>query len=184
MGATRRLDDYDANNGWQGLFIVAGVGVLIIGLGVAVQLLQLAVSIWQRKTRIDTTGDPWNGRTLEWSIPSPAPFYNFAVTPIVTERDQFWAQKQAVLAGHTPKQPDYQDIQLPKNSGMGIVIAGFSFLVGFGLIWHIWWLALVGIIALVVSVGIRTSNDDIEYTVTAEELRKLDAIHRHKELRV
>lgn len=180
MGATRRLDHYDADNGWQGLFIVAGVGVLIIALGVAVQLLQLAVSIWQRKKNIDTTGDPWNGRTLEWSVPSPAPFYNFAVTPIVTERDQFWAQKQAIATGHTPERPQYQDIRLPKNSGMGLLIAGFGFLVAFGLIWHIWWLAIVGIVGVVISVGVRTSNDDTEYTVTAEELRKLDHAYRQK----
>jgi cytochrome o ubiquinol oxidase subunit 1 len=179
MGATRRLDHYDGP-GWQALFIVAGVGVLIIALGVGLQLLQLAVSIWQRKKNL-VSNDPWNGRTLEWSVPSPAPFYNFAVLPVVSERDQFWETKQQITAGNVPKKPEYKDIRLPKNSGMGPIIAFFAFLIGFGLIWHIWWLAIIGIVGVIVSIIIRTSNDDTEYTLTAAELKRLDAASRKKE---
>ncbi|MEP6710518.1 MAG: cbb3-type cytochrome c oxidase subunit I, partial [Candidatus Saccharibacteria bacterium] len=174
MGATRRLDHYDASTGWQPLFIVAGVGVVIIGIGVALQLLQLVVSIMERKKNVDTTGDPWNGRTLEWSIPSPAPFYNFAISPVVTERDQWWATKQALSAGKHKAKPHYVDIELPKNSGLGIIIAGFAFLVGFGLIWHIWWLALLGLLGAITTVIIRTSNDETEYTLSAREVEMLD----------
>ena len=171
MGAARRLDHYDASTGWQGLFIVAGVGVMIIGLAIAVQLLQLGWSIWNRKKNLDTTGDPWNGRTLEWSVPSPAPFYNFAVTPSVTTRDAWWEEKQARRRGHMLKAPDYKDIELPKNSGLGVMIAAMALAVGFGLIWHIWWLAIVGLVA---------TNDDIEYVVTAKELEQLDAVRHRK----
>ena len=180
MGAARRLDHYDASTGWQGLFIVAGVGVMIIGLAIAVQLLQLGWSIWNRKKNLDTTGDPWNGRTLEWSVPSPAPFYNFAVTPSVTTRDAWWEEKQARRRGHMPKAPVYKDIELPKNSGLGVMIAAMALAVGFGLIWHIWWLAIVGLVAAIVLVIIRTTNDEIEYVVTAKELEQLDAVRHQK----
>ena len=180
MGAARRLDHYDASTGWQGLFIVAGVGVMIIGLAIAVQLLQLGWSIWNRKKNLDTTGDPWNGRTLEWSVPSPAPFYNFAVTPSVTTRDAWWEEKQARRRGHMLKAPDYKVIELPKNSGLGVMIAAMALAVGFGLIWHIWWLAIVGLVAAIVLVIIRTTNDDIEYVVTAKELEQLDAVRHQK----
>ena len=180
MGAARRLDHYDASTGWQGLFIVAGVGVMIIGLAIAVQLLQLGWSIWNRKKNLDTTGDPWNGRTLEWSVPSPAPFYNFAVTPSVTTRDAWGEEKQARRRGHMLKAPDYKDIELPKTSGLGVMIAAMALAVGFGLIWHIWWLAIVGLVAAIVLVIIRTTNDDIEYVVTAKELEQLDAVRHQK----
>lgn len=171
MGATRRLDHYDPSMGWQWLFGVAGVGVLIILMGVGFQASQLIYSVWKRKENRDTTGDPWNGRTLEWSVPSPAPSYNFAATPIVTERDAWWVQKQtkkkAVRA--------YEDVHLPKNTGMGIIIAAFSFITGFAIIWHIWWLAAVGIILVIGSIIMRASDEDTEYTLTAGHLKELDA---------
>lgn len=170
MGATRRLDHYDASQGWQQLFIVAAVGVVLICVGVGFQLLQLGVSIWQRDERRDLTGDPWNGRTLEWSVPSPAPFYNFAVLPVVKERDDFWASKQA---GHIPA-PHYEDITLPKNSGAGIAIAAFAFLVGFGMVWHIYWLAVVAVVGVMVTIVLRSMNDDTEYTITARQVEKLE----------
>lgn len=178
MGATRRLDHYDASTGWQPLFIVAGIGVAIIAFGIFLQLLQLAVSIWQRKSNLDTTGDPWNGRTLEWSVPSPAPFYNFAISPVVTSRDPFWEQKEAVKRGEKPEKLRYEAIELPKNTGVGVIIAGFAFLFGFAVIWHIWWLAAVGVIGVIVTVIIRTSNDDTEYTISADEIEKLDRLAR------
>lgn len=181
MGATRRLDHYDASTGWKGLFIVAGVGVVIICVGVGLQLLQLIVSIVQRKKNRDLTGDPWNGRTLEWSVPSPAPFYNFAVIPTVTSRDPFWEEKEARQHGEEPQQPIYENIQLPKNSGFGIIIAAFAFLVGYGLIWHMWWLAVVGLMGVVVCVIIRTSNDDTEYTITSKQLKDFEDSYKTKE---
>ncbi|MDB5171053.1 MAG: cyoB [Candidatus Saccharibacteria bacterium] len=175
MGATRRLDHYDKSLGWQGLFAVAGVGVLIILLGIGFQILQFVVSIWQRNKNLDSTGDPWNGRTLEWSTVSPAPFYNFAVTPHVTDRDQFWADKQAKT---TAAKPHYEDIGMPKNTGMGIVIAGFAFIFGFAVIWHIIWLIPLALFGIIASVIIRSTDDETEYTITAAELAKLDSAHK------
>lgn len=177
MGATRRLDHYDPSMGWQGLFIVAGVGVMVILLGVGLQLLQLAVSIYQRKQNMDVSGDPWNGRTLEWSIPSPAPFYNFAVTPTVSSRDPFWAAKNHKTG---LPQGEYQDIHMPKNTPMGLIIAGFTFAFGFAIVWHIWWLAGLGLIGVITSLIIRLSDEDTEYVITAAEIKQLDQQARAK----
>jgi len=172
MGATRRLDHYDASLGWQGLFVVAGVGALVISAGIGFQLLQFIVSFRQRKQNLDTTGDPWNGRTLEWSTASPVPFYNFAITPVVSDRDAFWAAKQA---NQKPDQPRYTDIHLPKNTPMGMYIAGFSFLFGFAVIWHIWWLVPVALLGIMACVIIRVSDDDTSYYLPAAEVANIEA---------
>lgn len=174
MGAVRRLDSYD-DPSWQPLFIISGIGVMIVMLGVALTVLQFIVSgwlYWKKKAQIDTTGDPWNGRTLEWSIPSPAPFYNFAITPQVSRRDEWWYQKQDGVK--PPKREDYKDIELPKNTPIGVWIAVAAGLVGFGFIWHIWWLVFVAITVAIAFIVRRTLDDDTEYTVTAAELYRLD----------
>ena len=176
MGATRRLDHYDASLGWQWLFGVAGVGVLIILAGIGFQVLQLAYSIWKRNDNRDLTGDPWNGRTLEWSIPSPAPGYNFAIIPTVTERDPFWATKEAA----TTVKPVYQDITMPKNTGAGIIIAGFALAFGFGMVWHIWWLVIIGFIGAIATIIIRASNYETEYVIPAAEVARLDKLSRQR----
>jgi cytochrome o ubiquinol oxidase subunit I len=180
MGATRRLDHYDASMGWQQLFIVAAVGVLVIGLGVFFQVLQFAYSIWKRKENMDLTGDPWNGRTLEWSTASPAPFYNFAVLPEVNERDAFWEMKQTKTGQldnplYKDVQPVYTDIHMPKNTPFGMYISGFALLFSFAVIWHIWWLVAVGFVGAVVSTIIRLCDDDTEYIVPAAEVARVEA---------
>jgi cytochrome o ubiquinol oxidase subunit 1 len=173
MGATRRLDHYDPSMGWQGLFIVAAAGVGIVMLGIGFQLLQIIVSIKQRKANV-AGADPWDGRTLEWSTASPAPVYNFATTPAVQERDPFWVAKQSGLA---PK-PEYDDIVLPKNSPLGLVIAGFAFLGGFAVIWHIWWLAGLGLIGIITCAFIRATNDETEYVIPAAEVERIEQSNR------
>ncbi len=170
MGATRRLDHYDASLGWQPLFIVAGFGVMLVILGVGFQILQYIVSIKQRKDNLDISGDPWGGRTLEWSTVSPAPFYNFAVLPEVTSRDQFWLDKKT--KSKTP--PEYEDIMIPKGSALSILIAAGAFLIGFGFIWHIWWLAGLGLSGIILCIIIRTSSGEHEYKLTASRLEKLE----------
>ena len=173
MGATRRLDTYDASLGWQGLFIVAGVGIVVILIGVGFQVLQLVVSYFMRRITRDTTGDPWDGRTLEWSTSSPAPIYNFAIIPEVTDRDAFWAAKQG---GAAPKAKQrYTAIELPKNSGAGIIIALLAFVTGFAIIWHIWWLAVLGTIAIITALILRLTNEQTEYTVSAAEVARTEA---------
>lgn len=176
MGATRRLDHYDTSLGWQPLFIVAGVGVMIIALGVGFQLLQYGLSIWKRKEYRDVTGDPWDGRTLEWSVPSPAPFYNFAITPVVTSRDPFWESKQNKVPA---KKLKYEDIVMPKNTGVGLFIAFFAGSFAFAAIWHIAWLALIGLVGVILCVIVRVSSDDHEYVITAKEIARLDQAARN-----
>ncbi|HUB93330.1 MAG TPA: cbb3-type cytochrome c oxidase subunit I [Verrucomicrobiae bacterium] len=176
MGATRRLDHYSASLGWQPLFIVAGFGVVLIGLGVFAQVVMLAVSIWRRDYNHDLTGDPWNGRTLEWSIPSPAPFYSFTKQPVVSMRDQFWADKQSKRHG----KKEYEDIVLPKNSGLSVVIGASAFVFGFTIVWHMFWATPLALIAIIVTLIVRSMNDDPEYVLTAREVERLDRERAHK----
>jgi cytochrome o ubiquinol oxidase subunit 1 len=171
MGATRRLDHYDASMGWQGLFIVAAIGAATIFAGVGFQILQLVYSIWKRDENRDTTGDPWNGRTLEWSTTSPAPEYNFAVIPEVTGRDAFWTAKHK----RTHAEPEYEDIYLPNNSGFPLIIAALAFTGGFAVVWHIWWLAIVGVLGVILSVTIRATSGEHEHRITAARVAKMEA---------
>jgi cytochrome o ubiquinol oxidase subunit 1 len=167
MGATRRLDHYDPSLGWQGLFIVAGVGVLIICLGVAFQVLQVIVSVIKRKeNRVGE--DPWDGRTLEWSTATPPAEYNYAVIPTVSRRDEFWEMKKK----KRPADVGYTDIWMPKNSSTGIVIGMFALMFGVAVVWHIVWLAVVGLVGIVVVLIIKLTSDDTEYKMTAAEVAK------------
>ncbi len=172
MGAARRLDHYDASLGWQWLFIVAGVGVAIIMLGIFFQLLQLGYSIWKRKDLV-AGSDPWDGRTLEWSTPTPIPEYNFASLTPVSTRDAFWTMKHA-----THKRADHgiEPIHVPKNRSVGILIGLTSFLIGFGVIWHIWWLAIVGLVASIVIAVRSASVDDAatERVISVAEIKKTE----------
>ncbi len=169
MGATRRLDHYDKSTGWQPLFILMLVGGIVIAVGVVLQLAQILATFMQKKRLRDTTGDPWDGRSLEWSVASPPPFYNFTVIPAVATRDVYFDMKQRGL----PK-PTYEDIHIPKNTAAGIYIAGFAFLVGFAFVWEIVWLAVVGIIGIITVFVIRGFKEDSEYTLTAAEVQKLE----------
>ena len=173
MGATRRLDHYDASLGWQWLFIVAAFGLLMILAGVATQILQLAYSIYRRKQLVDTTGgDPWDGRTLEWATASPPPHYNFAVIPEASGIDSFWTQKQSKKKA---KKLKLEPIVMPKNTGAGIIIAGFSFIMSFALIWHIWWLAIIGFVGAIITLITHLTNDDHEYIISPLELKREEA---------
>jgi len=176
MGATRRLDHYDASTGWQPLFIMSFIGGLIIMVGVALQVVQIIASVIQKRQLRDTTGDPWDGRTLEWATASPPPFYNFAVIPEVTTRDAYFEIKQN---GGLPK-PKYEDIRMPRNTAAGIYVAAFAFIASFAFVWHINWLAIAGIVGVILCLIIRTFNEDTEYTITAAEVEKLEERRQKK----
>jgi cytochrome o ubiquinol oxidase subunit 1 len=162
MGATRRLSEVDP--AWHGLLIVAAIGACIIATGVFLQALQLVVSIKRRHAHRDQTGDPWNGRTLEWSTSSPPPFYNFAVIPEVHGRDAWWMKKKEGI--HAPAVSEPIRFEMPHNTAVGFLIAGSAFVFGFAMVWHIWWLAALGAAGIVALLIIRSFDDDIEYTVT------------------
>jgi cytochrome o ubiquinol oxidase subunit 1 len=176
MGATRRVDHYSADLGWQPLFIVAAIGAIIIALGIFLQVVQMVVSIRNRHHNRDVTGDPWGGRTLEWSTQSPPPSYNFAVLPRVHARDAYWHMRQSGIEHET----HYEDIMSPKNSGIGAAIALCAFLVGFAVIWHIWWLAALGVVGALASIIVRTFTEGTEYVIPSSVVRAQEAAaHAH-----
>ncbi|MDX2164376.1 MAG: cytochrome o ubiquinol oxidase subunit I [Gammaproteobacteria bacterium] len=170
MGATRRLYHYN-NVAWHPYFVVAAVGVSIIALGIVFQVLQLIVSYKNRLKYRDNTGDPWDGRTLEWAIASPAPFYNFAFIPEVDSRDAYWEMKQR---GLHPEKRAYEDIHMPKNTGVGFLIALFGGLFCFGMVWHIYWMIGLGLFGIIATAIARTFNHDIDYYVPAAEVERIE----------
>ena len=173
MGATRRMDHYNVA-AWHPLFIIAAVGAGIIALGIATQVLQLVVTYMQREKLRDTTGDPWNGRTLEWSLPSPAPAYNFARIPIVRERDAYWDMKKR---GVDLKGATFVPIHMPRNKATGFIMAGCLFVTGFALVWQIWWLVIAGFAATVATLIRHAFDDDRDYHIGADEVRKSEALY-------
>jgi cytochrome o ubiquinol oxidase subunit I len=179
MGATRRMDHYD-NPAWHPLFVVAAIGAAIIFAGIMLQLAQVVVSVAQREHARDLTGDPWGGRTLEWATSSPPPAYNFARIPVVRDRDAFWDMKQR---GVDMKAAVYRPIHMPRNTGTGFVMAVFLGLAGFAMIWHIWWLAIGGAAAAIVALIRYAFDDDREYYVEAEEVRRTETLRGRAQLR-
>lgn len=175
MGATRRLNHYDASTGWQPFFVISLIGSLIICLGVALQVIQIIASFIQKRRLADTTGDPWDGRNLEWSTASPPPSYNFAVIPEVKSRDAFWDMKRLGLS-----KPRYEDIHMPKNTATGIYISLLAFLGGFGFVWEMNWLAVASIIGVIIVLIARTFNDHLEYTIPAAEVEKMEEAQAEK----
>jgi len=166
MGVPRRLNYFEVE-GWQPLFIIAAVGFLLIACGVGFQIAQLFVSIKKRDQNRDTTGDPWNGRSLVWATNSPPPFYNFAVLPKVKERDPFWAMKQ----NPTGEKEPFREFEMPRNSPYGVYIGILSFLFGFGMIWHMFWLAALSLAGIIACIIFRLYNEDTEFTVTRSEVQ-------------
>ncbi|MFZ2007282.1 MAG: cytochrome o ubiquinol oxidase subunit I [Stellaceae bacterium] len=171
MGMPRRLQ-HIPDPSWQPLLLVAELGALVILAGILCQVAQLYVSIRTREQRCDTTGDPWNARTLEWATPSPPPPYNFAVMPEVEMLDAFWEMKQT---GQIAAPRSYEAIEVPRNSATGFITAFFATMTGFAAIWHIWWIAIPGIIAIVVTAGTFGWSDEREAEISADELARQEA---------
>lgn len=172
MGMTRRLAHYPAGLGWHPLLLVAASGVVVIAAGVVCQILQFYVGYKNREVNRDLTGDAWGtGRTLEWSIPSPAPFYNFAVTPVVHGLDAFWDMKEKnQMNPNTQLQSHYADIHMPRNTATGFIIAMCSGIFGFGIVWDIYWMVGLGLIGIFTTVISRTFNSNIDYYLKSDEV--------------
>ena len=171
MGMTRRLSSFDVPE-WRPFLMLELVGVALILIGVCTQAAQLVVSYRNREKLRDVTGDPWNGRTLEWSTSSPPPFYNFAEQPEVDDLDAYWGMKERGVS--TAKRSDYKKIHMPRNTSAGVILAGFSLVIGFALVWHIWWMAIAGLVGSVIAFIIRSNDDDIDYYVPAEEVARIE----------
>jgi len=152
--------------------VAAAIGAFVILCGILFEVAQLIVSIKQRESNRDLTGDPWGGRTLEWSVSSPPPFYNFAVIPEVQTRDAFWEMKKI----GPPRASRYRPIHMPRNTATGVIIGAFSFALGFGLIWHIWWMALVGLLGIVISLITHSFNQHREYFVPAVDIARIERL--------
>ncbi|WP_165491114.1 cytochrome o ubiquinol oxidase subunit I [Lichenihabitans psoromatis] len=177
-GMTRRLQHYDVPE-WRPWLLVAALGAAVILCGIICQIIQLVVSIQQRDELRDVTGDPWDGRSLEWSMASPPPVFNFAVLPDVHDEEPYWGMKHSAQEQHQlPDTPDYEPIEVPRNSPTGIVCAFFATLIGFAMIWHIWWLAIVGLVGAYATFVVFAWRDRTEYEIPAETVARIDAVNR------
>ncbi|PYE28057.1 cytochrome bo3 quinol oxidase subunit 1 apoprotein [Paraburkholderia silvatlantica] len=170
-GMTRRMNHYDVA-GWHPWLVVALVGAVFVGLGILSFIVQIVVSLRDREANRDVTGDPWDGRSLEWSTASPAPFYNFAVLPEITSMEQHWDNKEAGRAYVQPAK--YEDIHMPRNTGAGFIIAAFSLLFGFAIVWHMWLFAAAGLIGMIATFIVRSYNQDVDYWVPAAEVERIE----------
>jgi cytochrome o ubiquinol oxidase subunit 1 len=178
LGMTRRLQHYDFEL-WHPWVLAASLGVIILLCGVICQVIQLVVSIRHRRELRDETGDPWNGRSLEWSTASPPPAFNFAVLPNVEREEPYWEiKRRAIETQQLSEEPQYKPIHMPQNSPTGFVAAFFATLIGFAMIWHIWWLAIVGFVAAYALFVWFAWRDMEEYEISAAKVAELDRARR------
>jgi cytochrome o ubiquinol oxidase subunit 1 len=178
LGMTRRLQHYEVA-AWRPWVLIAAFGILIMMAAAACQVVQFVVSIRRREELRDATGDPWDGRSLEWATTSPPPAFNFAVLPDVRGAEAYWDMKQrAIETQRLSPEPRYEPIEMPRNSPTGFITAFFSTLTGFALIWHIWWLVGVGIVAAYAVFVWFAWRDAVEYSIPAEEVARYDRERR------
>jgi cytochrome o ubiquinol oxidase subunit I len=171
-----------SNMHWQPLMLVALAGAVLILLGIALTGVQLAVSIRRRELNRDATGDPWNGRTLEWSTPSPPPAWNFSNLPPVGRTDAFWAMKQQRGSAQDRNvKRTYENLHIPRNNPTGFFLAFFAVLLGFSLIWRIWWGAGLGLLGVIVVGLMQAWRTDGEIEVPAERVAAYEQLHGLKE---
>ncbi|HZO22602.1 MAG TPA: cbb3-type cytochrome c oxidase subunit I [Steroidobacteraceae bacterium] len=178
LGMTRRLQRYDVPE-WRPWVLAAGIGVAITACGLACQIIQLIVSVRRRSELRDLTGDPWDGRSLEWATASPPPVFNFAVLPDVRGEEPYWEIKQrAMETQQLADEPRYEPLEVPRNSPTGFITAFFATVMGFAMIWHIWWLAILGLVAAYVVFVWFAWRDVAHYEIPVEEVARLDRARR------
>jgi len=172
MGMPRRMEQYN-DPSWQPWLIAASMGAVLIMIGIGCLLMQIYASFRDRKLAADVTGDPYDGRTLEWATSSPPPLYNFAVLPEVRDREPLLDMKER---GINPYQraPVYQDIEIPKNSPAGVMMGGLAFVLGFAMVWWIWWLAILCGLAMWGVMIWRSSDDETDFILTAAEVERME----------
>ncbi len=170
MGVTRRMRVFD-DPSLQIWFVIAAFGAVLIAFGIAAFLIQIYVSIRRREALTDPTGDPWDGRTLEWSTSSPPPAYNFAFTPVVRDNDAWWDMKKA---GYNRPLSGFKPIHMPSNTGTGVILAAFSVALGFAMIWYIWWLAALSFACLIATAIGHTFNYHRDFHIPAAEVTQTE----------
>ncbi|KEO82717.1 cytochrome aa3 quinol oxidase subunit I [Tumebacillus flagellatus] len=174
MGMTRRIYVYGWDRGWAPLNMVSTIGAFLMGIGFIVMVWQIIYSI--KHGERDTTGDPWGGRTLEWSIPSPAPLYNFAEIPVVKSRDAWFEMKEEMAQpGYQKKPVHIEPIHMPKNSGIPFFMAVFFFIGGFGAVFEWYWMAIPGLIGIFACLFARSFQYDTDYYIPVEEVEATES---------
>jgi cytochrome o ubiquinol oxidase subunit I len=178
LGMTRRMQHYDVAL-WRPWIVTAGFGIVILFCAMVCQVIQLGVSIRRRDELRDETGDPWNGRSLEWATASPPPAFNFAVLPQVHGEEPYWHIKhRAIATQQLAAEPDYEPIEAPRNSPTGFITAFFATMAGFAMIWHIWWMVVLGVVAAYAVFVWFAWRDVEDYTISATEVAQLDRARR------
>jgi cytochrome o ubiquinol oxidase subunit 1 len=178
LGMTRRLQHYDVA-AWRPWVLIAGIGIVIMMAAAACQVIQFVVSVRRRDELRDETGDPWDGRSLEWATTSPPPPFNFAVLPNVQGAEPYWGIKQrAIETQQLSPEPKYEPIEMPRNSPTGFITAFFCTMTGFALIWHIWWMVGLGLVAAYAVFVWFAWRDAVEYSIPAEEVARYDRERR------
>jgi len=178
MGMTRRMQHYDVPD-WRPWLLIAAGGAVVILAGIILLIVQLGVSIHRREELRDVTGDPWNGRSLEWATPSPPPAFNFAALPRVEGGDAYWSMKQrAIQRAALNDEPVYTDIEMPRNSPTGFICAFFATFMGFALIWHIWWIAILAVLGAYATFVVFAWRDRVEYFIPADVVARIDRANR------
>jgi cytochrome o ubiquinol oxidase subunit 1 len=178
LGMVRRMQHYDIA-AWRPWMLIAAVGIVILAASAACQVIQLVVSIRNRQRLRDATGDPWHGRSLEWATSSPPPVFNFAVLPQVYGAEPYWEiKRRAIETQQLAAEPDYGAIEIPRNSPTGFITAFFATITGFALIWHIWWLVGVGLVAAYAVFVWFAWRDVDERVIPAREVARLDRARR------
>lgn len=175
LGMPRRLNATN-NPVWDPYLYISAVGVACIAFGILAFVIGLVWSIIKREQLKDVTGDPWDGRTLEWATSSPPPFYNFAVVP---EGDKLDAFHEAKKKGLPPPPKEYEAIHMPKNTGAGVVLSLLAgFVLGFALTWHIWWLVIVAFAGTIATLIARSYQQDIDFYAQPAEIAKIERAHQ------
>ncbi|ABF14250.1 cytochrome o ubiquinol oxidase subunit I [Candidatus Palibaumannia cicadellinicola] len=175
MGMTRRLSQH-IDPTFHPLLVSAAVGTMLITLGICCQVVQILVSIRDRNKNRDLTGNPWGGKTLEWTTISPPPFYNFAILPQLDQHNNALLQSTDINEQNNNINV-YKPIHMPKNTSIGIIIAVFSLMMGFALIWYIWWLAIVSFVCIIITWIMNSFNTEVDYYVSVEEIQRIENEH-------
>lgn len=177
MGMPRRVYTFGADQGWDLYNAISSFGALFMAIGVIVLVINIIMTIVKNE-RIGN--DPWgDGRTLEWAVPSPAPFYNFAQTPLVRGLDTYWIEKmEGNKEGMVYAEP-LDDIHMPNGSIIPVFISLGMFIAAFGALYYMDgdkpWALPVLIIGLGMTFGsmlLRSLKDDLGFHITKEELMR------------